>query len=148
LTIAGGGPEKERLRAQAEKCGVSERIRFTGFVIQSDLVPLYQEADIFVLPAVLEIHWGIPNVLVEAAACCLPVITTALPSVTELIEDEKHGLIARDGDPADLADKIDHLASNPALRSEMGRRGRERVEKLFDIERTIESVLEPMLADA
>jgi colanic acid/amylovoran biosynthesis glycosyltransferase len=145
LTIAGGGPEEQRLRSQASRAGIGEKVRFTGFVTQRQLVPLYQKADVFVLPAVLEIHWGIPNVLVEALACSTPVITTPLPSINELVEDGVHGILTRDGDPVDLADNIMHMAQNPERRLEMGRMGRRRAEERFDIRKTVESVIEPML---
>ncbi len=145
-TIAGGGPEEESLRRLVSARGLAEKVELVGYVTQRELLPLYQRADVFALPAVSEIHWGIPNVLVEALACGVPVVTTPLPSVPELVEDGVHGILIEDGDPGILADGIERLSREPALRQEMGRRGRERVELLFDIERTIESVLEPLLA--
>lgn len=146
LTIAGGGPEEERLRKAVADFGLSEQVVLTGYVTQKDLIPLYHEADIFALPAVLEIHWGIPNVLIEALACAVPVVTTALPSLPELVETGVHGLVARNKDPQDLADKLAWLVLDPKLRDAMGRAGRERVTQCFDVERTIETVLEPLVA--
>jgi glycosyltransferase involved in cell wall biosynthesis len=148
LTLAGGGPEEASLRATVRREGLDRHVRFTGFVTQRDLVPLYQRADLFVLPAVLEIHWGIPNVLVEALACGVPVITTALPSLTELVEDGREGLVARNRDPEDLARKMATLLRDPGLRRAMGQAGRARVESSFDIDRTIESVVEPLVGRA
>jgi glycosyltransferase involved in cell wall biosynthesis len=141
VTIAGGGPEEERLRAAARNEGVEDRVRFTGFLTQEELIPLYQEADVFVLPAVLEIHWGIPNVLVEALACRVPVVTTALPSLPELVDDGVHGLVARNRDPVDLADKIEQLIRDPEQRRRMGEAGRQRVEERFDLEANIHGVM-------
>jgi colanic acid/amylovoran biosynthesis glycosyltransferase len=146
LTIAGGGPEEDRLRKAVADFGLSEQVVLTGYVTQKDLIPLYHEADIFALPAVLEIHWGIPNVLIEALACGVPVVTTALPSLPELVETGVHGLVARNKDPQDLADKLAWLVLDPKLRDAMGRAGRERVKRCFDVERTIETVLEPLVA--
>jgi len=146
LTIAGGGPEEARLKQAVADSGLSSHVRFTGYVTQKDLVPLYHEAEVFALPAVLEIHWGIPNVLIEALACGVPVVTTALPSLPELVEAGVHGLVARNRDPQDLADKLAWLILDPKLRDAMGRAGRERVKRCFDIERTIETVLEPLVA--
>lgn len=146
LTIAGGGPEEERLKKGIADFGLSEQVTLTGYVTQKDLIPLYHEADIFALPAVLEIHWGIPNVLIEALACGVPVVTTALPSLPELVETGVHGLVARNKDPQDLADKLAWLVLDPKLRNAMGQAGRERVKRCFDVERTIETVLEPLVA--
>ena len=132
--MAGGGPEEQNLRLLAAKEGIVDRVHFTGYLTQKDLIPLYQDADIFVLPAVLAQHWGIPNVLVEALACEVPVVTTPLPSLPELVEDGVTGLVARDQDPADLAAQIERLARDPELRRRLGQAGRRRVEERFDIE--------------
>jgi len=139
-TVAGGGPEERNLRLQAEKEALADRVRFTGYLTQEDLIPLYQDADIFVLPAVLEQHWGIPNVLVEALACGVPVVTTPLPSLPELVEDGVHGLVARNRDPGDFAERIERLARDPELRRRLGDAGRRRVEERFDIEANIVEV--------
>ncbi len=145
LTIAGGGPQEASLREAVSQAGLEGRVRLTGYVTQKDLIPLYQQADLFVLPAILEMHWGIPNVLVEALACGLPVVTTALPSLPELVQDGREGLVAANRDPEDLAGKIGRLIDEPALRRAMGRAGRQRVESAFDIERTIETVVLPLV---
>ncbi len=145
LTIAGGGPEEASLREAVSRAGLEERVRLTGYLTQKDLIPLYQQADLFVLPAILEMHWGIPNVLVEALACGLPVVTTALPSLPELVQDGREGLVAANRDPGDLAFKIGRLLEEPELRRAMGRAGRQRVESSFDIERTIETVVLPLV---
>ncbi len=141
-TIAGGGPLEEELRGLVARHGLEDRVRFTGFVTQGALVPLYQDADVFVLPAIREIHWGIPNVLVEALACEIPVVTTPLPSVSELVEDGASGILIEDRDPERLASSLEYLARSPEIRASMGRRGRERVEEAFDLDRNIDTIVE------
>jgi len=147
-TIAGGGPLEATLRSAVSAHGLGSAIEFTGYVGQEELLPRYQAADLFVLPAVLEMHWGIPNVLVEAMACAVPVVTTALSSLPELVEDGVHGLVAADRDPRSLADRMEALLADPDRRRAMGRAGRRRVEDRFDMEQTIETVLDPLLAGA
>lgn len=141
VTIAGGGPEEARLRARAREEGVEDRVRFVGFVTQRELLPLYQGSDLFVLPAILEQHWGIPNVLVEALACGIPVVTTALPSLPELVVDGVSGLVAKNRDPDDLAEKIERLAGDAELRHRMGEAGRRHVAARFNIDANIHEVL-------
>jgi glycosyltransferase involved in cell wall biosynthesis len=147
-TIAGGGPQERALREAVRARGLESVVDLCGYVSQEALVPRYQDADLFVLPAVLEMHWGIPNVLVEAMACALPVIATALPSLPELVEDGVQGLVAANRDPRDLADKMAVLLTSPALRRTLGQAGRRRVEERFDVEETIGSVLEPLMAES
>jgi len=139
-TVAGGGPEERNLRLQARAEGIADRVHFTGYATQEILVPLYQNADVFVLPAVVGQHWGIANVLVEALACAVPVVTTLLPSLPELVEDGVEGLVARNQDPVDLAEKIERLAGDGELRQRMGAAGRRRVEERFDIDANIGEV--------
>jgi glycosyltransferase involved in cell wall biosynthesis len=147
-TIAGGGPQERRLRALVRAHRLDGLVELTGYLGQEALVPHYRGADLFVLPAVLEMHWGIPNVLVEAMACGLPVITTPLPSLPELVEDGVHGLVAANRDPRDLADKMALLLADAARRRAMGQAGRRRVEERFDVEQTIATVIEPLMAQA
>lgn len=147
-TIAGGGPLEDELKALAARHGLTERIRFTGFITQEALVPLYQSADLFVLPSVPEIHWGIPNVLVEAFACGLPVVTTRLPSVPELVDDGVSGVLLDSPDPEAIAASIETLAANPERRESMGRVGRARVAEAFDIRRNTDALVELMTAAA
>lgn len=148
LRIAGGGPKERELREQIARLNLGDRVELTGYIRQDALVPLYQGADVFVLPAVREIHWGIPNVLVEALACGVPVVTTRLPSVPELVDDGGNGLLVPDRDPDELAGALATLLADPELRRSMGQAGRARVAELFDIDHTIDSVVEPLLERA
>lgn len=146
LTLVGGGAEESAVRQTLARAGVADEVRLPGYLTQRELIPVYQAADIFVLPAILEFHYGLPNVLIEALACGVPVVATPLPAVPELVEDGVTGLLAADRDPHDLATKIETLARDPALRESMARAGRRRVETLFDIDRTIETVLAAVLS--
>jgi glycosyltransferase involved in cell wall biosynthesis len=148
LTIVGGGPLEADLKAAAAAAGLSGRIHFAGYQAQEAVIESYRSADLLVLPAVLEMHWGIPNVLVEALACGVPVITTPLPSLPELVEDGVHGLVVQNRNVADLTEKLERLLREPELRRTMGQAGRARVEQLFDIDKTIATVVEPLVAPA
>jgi glycosyltransferase involved in cell wall biosynthesis/peptidoglycan/xylan/chitin deacetylase (PgdA/CDA1 family) len=145
-TIAGGGPLEEELRGLVSREGLQDRVQLTGFVTEGALVPLYQAADVFVLPALPEIHWGIPNVLIEALACEIPVVTTPLPSVSELVEHGRTGLLIEEPDPERIASSVESLARDPEMRARMGRQGRARVEQAFDLDRNIEAIVERLTA--
>lgn len=145
-TIAGGGPLEASLKALTASHGLSEAkplqpaettsrlslVRFTGYITQEKLVPMYKEADVFALAMVPEKHWGIPNVLIEAMAASAPVVCTMLPSIPELVEDGKNGFIIPAKDPFAIAVAIEKLYQDPALRKRMGETGRRVVEEKFD----------------
>jgi glycosyltransferase involved in cell wall biosynthesis len=140
LTIVGGGPLESELRQHAIVLNIDEFVEFAGFVKQEDMPAYYQNADCFVLAAVPEIHWGIPNVLVEAMACCLPVIMTELPAIPEVIKDNDAGFLLDNPMPDNLAPLLERLAESEELRSRMGEIGRKRVSEMFDIDKNASEV--------
>ena len=78
---------------------------------------------------------GIPNVLIEAAACGLPIVTTPVSGIPELIADERTGLLVRPCDPAALADAIERLLQSATLRDRVRTNARKKVEEAFDLRR-------------
>ena len=76
---------------------------------------------------------GIPNVLKEAMACGLPVVASDISGIPELVEEGRSGLLVPPGDTAALADALQRLYDDPALRRSMGRAGRERIVDEFDL---------------
>ncbi|MFH0911426.1 MAG: glycosyltransferase [Planctomycetota bacterium] len=136
LTLAGGGPLESELVKLSRDLGLDGRVAFPGFVTQDRMPELYRRHHVFALAAVPGIHWGIPNVVVEAMASGLPVVTTALPSLAEVIRSEEEGLLVPDPTPEALGPLLGRLAGDPELRGRLGRAGRKRVEEMFDIEST------------
>ena len=122
LVVAGSGPEEERLRALAD-----DRVRFTGPLARDDLVPLYAEADVFVLPSRSE-PWGM--VLNEAAAAALPLVATeGVGAAYDLVEDGVNGFRVPVGDEEALAAAMTRLADDEELRLAAGARSREIVDR-------------------
>ena len=141
-TFVGDGPERAGLEALAAELALSDRINFTGAVGQDELPRLYAAADAFCLPTLAE---GLGVVLMEAMAAELPVVSTRVMGVPEVVDDGACGLLVAPGRPDGLADALERLAASPELRRDMGRRGRRRVEKEFDLERAaarLEELLE------
>lgn len=140
LWIAGSGPERERLEAQAAAAGMAGRIRFLGDVAEADLPALYRQADIFVLPSHLRAEaYGI--VLAEALASGVPCISTALGTGTDYVNvHEETGLVCAPGDPVALAAAINRLAGDAELRAKYGAAGRRRAERLFARERMLDAI--------
>jgi glycosyltransferase involved in cell wall biosynthesis len=140
-TIVGDGPERRSLERQIQHCGLTDRVKIAGYLAQEALIPLYQQADVVVLPALSESHFGIPNVLLEALAVKVPVVCTPLPSLAEVMEEGRHGLYVPERSPEALADALEVLSRNPVWRLAMGEAGRRKIEEMFDTEKNI-AVLE------
>jgi glycosyltransferase involved in cell wall biosynthesis len=135
LTIVGGGPLERELRQLADKLGVAGVVHFTGYQTQEEMPLHYQAAHCFVLAAVPEIHWGIPNVVLEALGCALPVVTTELPAISEIVDGGVSGLLLPEPTPELIAERLAVLAGNPHLRHTIGMEGRRRVRRLFNVQR-------------
>ncbi|KMQ51551.1 glycosyl transferase group 1 [Chitinispirillum alkaliphilum] len=97
----------------------------------TDPVEYYTVMDVFVLPSYRE---GFPNVVLEAGAMCVPVITSNAPGCIDSVLDNETGLITSVGDPALLCQKMEILYSNPHLRKQFGDNARKRALELFSPE--------------
>ncbi|MDP2923095.1 MAG: glycosyltransferase [Candidatus Omnitrophota bacterium] len=140
-TIAGGGPLEKSLRSQATSFKLEEKIKFTGYITQDKLIPLYQQADVFALAMRSKIHWGIPNVLLEAMAAGSAVICTHLPSIPELIIDNKTGFIIPEENPQALVDALIRLYQNSDLRKQIASAGFEVIKEKFNIEKNAQNLI-------
>jgi colanic acid/amylovoran biosynthesis glycosyltransferase len=141
-TIVGGGPLRGSLEEQVRRLGLEGRVLLTGPLKQGDLVPLYRRASIFVLMAQPEWHWGVPNVLVEALAARVAVVTTRFGSVEELVRDGETGLLVPPRDPAALAEAVLGLADDDARRQRLAEAGHRVVAEQYDLGRTVQGYLE------
>jgi glycosyltransferase involved in cell wall biosynthesis len=136
--IVGDGPLLGDLLARVRELGLEGTVELPGSLLQDDLVVEYARADVFALACqVLENgdRDGLPNVLVEAQACGLPVVSTAISGIPELIEPGVNGLLVPPGDAAALAGALARLLDDAALRQQFGRAGSQRVRAEFDLER-------------
>lgn len=132
--IVGDGPLREDLTAQALSLGVEAE--FTGAVDNSEIMRFYREADLFVLPSVIcpDGHRdGIPVVLMEAMACGVPVVSTRLSGIPELVEDGVSGALVPEKDARSLSGAIGALLADADMRLRFSAEGRKKVVKDFEI---------------
>jgi glycosyltransferase involved in cell wall biosynthesis len=125
----------EDLRRRVARLGLEGRIRMLGQIGQADVYERYREASVFCLPCrVLDNgdRDGIPNVLLEAMSCGVPVISTPVSGIPELIEDGTNGLLVAQNDPRALADAILRLHRDRDLAARLAVAGRETVRERFD----------------
>lgn len=139
LRVVGDGPERAALEEKARSLGIRDRVEFAGYVTQGEMPSHYQWADAFVLMAVPQIHWGIPNVVIEAMASGLPVVVTQLPSLELEFSERDVGAylpLSSEAERIDAAvESLNQLAKSRERREKIGERARRKVERLFDITR-------------
>jgi glycosyltransferase involved in cell wall biosynthesis len=132
------GDAGDALRAQIAALDVADVVQLQGAVAQDALREIYRGAHAFALPCRITADGdrdGFPNVLAEAMAMGVPVVTTAISGIPEMIDDGKHGLLVG-GDAASLADAIERLLTDTALHARLVRAARERICERFDSRRT------------
>jgi colanic acid/amylovoran biosynthesis glycosyltransferase len=129
VTIVGDGPLRDALFAHAIEVGVDDRVTFAGSVGQDHMPAYFRAADVFCQPSFNE---GIPVVLMEAMASGLPVVSSAVGAIDELVDDGGSGFLVTPARPSALAAALRRLTASEELRAAMGARGREIVEREFD----------------
>lgn len=126
LVIAGEGDRRESLQRLIDHLGMGGQIRLLGFC--EDIVRFYESLDLFVLSSLRE---GLPNVLLEAMAIGVPVISTRVAGVPRLIDHGHNGWLVDCDDQPAIADAIGRLSSDHSLRQRLAAAGRETVETQF-----------------
>ena len=120
---------RERLVSLADSCGIGERVIFTGF--REDIPRVMAAMDVFVLPSLRE---ALGRVLIEAMAMERPVVATKTGGVPEVVIDGETGILVPPEDHEALRDAIITIARDRDLARRLGKKGRERVERLFTME--------------
>ena len=145
LTLAGDGPMRHKLHALVRRLGLNDRVQFPGFLSYDNVPALFRGTDIFLMPSVVRSSGdrdGIPTVILEALAYRLPVISTDVSGISEVIEDRVTGLLVPQKDPQAIADAVSQLVHDRARALQMARQGRARALKQFDAETNHKRVLE------
>jgi glycosyltransferase involved in cell wall biosynthesis len=137
LTVVGDGPKRAALERRAEELGVADRVQFAGSVGQDKILRYFEAADVFATSSFAE---GIPVVLMEAMATQLPVISSQVMGIGELVHHELNGLLVRPSRVDALADSLERLAREPDLAMALGEQGRRTVGDEFDVRRSAEQL--------
>jgi len=131
LVILGEGKERKNLERLSIKLGISENVAFLGF--QENPYKYLKKSSLFTLSSLRE---GFSNVIVEAMACGLPIVSTNCQGPVELLEKGKNGILIEKGDEKALAKAIIMLLNNFSLRNKLSEEGKRRA-KDFTVEKSI-----------
>ena len=139
--IVGDGPQREELEALIHRWSLEDVVTLCGALRHDRVIEQYRSATMFILPCIRTGEGdvdGIPNVLAEAMALAVPVISTTLPAIEELVSDGEDGLLIQPGDDAELVAAMRRLLDEPELRRALGAGGRRTVVETFDVESNVQ----------
>jgi colanic acid/amylovoran biosynthesis glycosyltransferase len=134
--LLGDGELRPQLERQIARLNLQSHMILRGSRPQRDVLEALRSASVCVLATVRAANGkqeGIPNVLKEAMACGLPVVSSRISGIPELVEDGVSGILVPPRQPEALAEALIRLARDGELRARMGRAGRERIERDFDL---------------
>ena len=142
--IAGTGPQERLLKQMIEENELEDYVSLVGVVFQEELRDYLNRATIFVLPCVVAGDRdmdGIPVSLMEAMAMQVPVISTTISGIPELVEDKKTGLLTPPANAEALAEAIASLLDDEQLRVTLGKAGRQKVIEAFEIKKNVQTLV-------
>jgi colanic acid/amylovoran biosynthesis glycosyltransferase len=134
--LVGRGPDEGAHRRMIERLGLQARVELLGALPQDGVLEELHSADVLVAPSVTTARGqreGIPVVLMEAMSCGLPVVSTRLSGIPELVDHDRTGLLVTPGSSEQLAAALSRLAADHALRRRLGEEGRRTIERDFDV---------------
>ncbi|MFI5223994.1 MAG: glycosyltransferase, partial [Nitrospirales bacterium] len=132
--IVGEGPEEQSIRRRIEQLGLTSRIRMLGF--RDDLLNVFRSLDVFGIPSVE--GDTIPQVLMQALAMGLPVVSTTVGSIPDVVIEGETGFVVPPRDAPALADRTQVLLADASLRARMGAKGRALVEQSYSIDKMLD----------
>lgn len=135
LLVVGGGPLRQSLEDLARDLGIAGHAHFTGF--RSGVGDVYAAADAVALSSANE---GTPVSVIEAQAAGLPVVSTDVGGVRDVVVDGESGFIVVGGDVEALADRLDRLGADPELRTRFGHVGAERARSRYSVPRLVDDM--------
>ncbi|HET8933861.1 MAG TPA: glycosyltransferase family 4 protein [Polyangiales bacterium] len=139
LVLVGDGPERKRIEQAVAELGLEKSVTLLGRKSEEDTLREVAKSDLLVLASFME---GLPVVLMEALAYGLPVIAPRVAGVPELVEENVHGLLFAPAAWDELADRLQRMLSDAALRQRLGAAGRAKIEREFEISSAVTPLVE------
>ncbi|MDA7948230.1 MAG: glycosyltransferase family 4 protein [Hyphomicrobiaceae bacterium] len=140
----GFGDLLDALRRKAQELGIDDKVTWLGAQPQDKVIEAYRRADLFVLANRVAADGdmdGLPNVIMEAQSQGLPVLSTRISAIPEIIEDGVNGVLVQPDDSEALAQELERLIADPTLRARLGENGAARMRRDFSHERGVEQLV-------
>ncbi len=144
LSLVGDGPERKALEAQVASAGLQDRVTLLGNRPHGEVKALLDASDVMVMPSVTTpagMMDGIPVALMEAMAAGMPVVSTRVSGIPELVKDGETGLLAPEKDAAALADALERLHREPELGRRLAEAARQHVVESYNLGKNSAQVL-------
>ena len=141
--IIGDGPLRGELMAEARRLRIEDIVTFVGNVTNEDVCSRMRRAAVFLLPSVVAADGnrdGTPTAIAEAMQLEIPIVSSALSGIPELVEDEVTGILTKPGDVTAIATALDRLLQDESLRTRMGRAGKEKVVRECNVDTNVAAV--------
>jgi glycosyltransferase involved in cell wall biosynthesis len=138
--IIGEGPLEQELREEIARHDLQHCVELPGAKPQHEIREHLAAASVFVLPSVIDPDGGmdnLPTVIMEAMAAGLPVVSTSIGGIPEMVMPNETGFLVPPGDVAALGDAIERVISDRSLAQKLGHAGYERAQRLFSIEKNV-----------
>ena len=138
--IIGEGPLENELRGQIERLNLQNRVALSGAKPQGEVRQRLAAANVFVLPSIIDPEGGmdnLPTVIMEAMATALPVVSTNIGGIPEMVIENETGFLLEPADASALADAIEKVIDDRLLAQRLGHAGYQRAQELFSIEKNV-----------
>ena len=143
--VIGEGPLFEELQTRIHRQTLGEHVHLTGRNTQREIVTRLSKATVLALPCRIDPDGAmdnLPTVIMEAMASALPVVSTDIGGISEMVRDGETGLLVAQNDPAAIADALSQLIDEIELAQSFGGKGRKRAEEIFSIEKSVRALRE------
>ena len=139
LQILGSGPLYDSLAQLTQELNIAARVHFAPWVASGEMPQFYNSLDILVVPSLTQPNWKeqFGRVIMEAMATGLPVISTDIGGIPEMVVQNETGFLVQPGDSVGLAGAIEKVSTDRRLVQRFGQTGYERAQRLFSIEQNV-----------
>ena len=136
--VLGGDGDIDLVKKIIKEKNIENRIDILGWVTGKQKIEVFQKTDIYVLPSYNE---GMPGSVLEAMAAGVPIISTPVGAIPEIVIENKNGYLIKPGDINELYSKLKLLSQNKNLRERMGKESKRIIQEKFDVEKIVNKLL-------